>query len=80
MTLGCGTHCQNFARMNAKTGSVLMPDRAVSVGWEFRLDSRLDSRLLVLNPAAELPDAPPGTTTDDWLLEGDRLVPLPVTH
>lgn len=44
---GCGTECQSFAVIDARTGRVHDPPTAAELG----LDFRLDSRLLVINPA-----------------------------
>ena len=43
---GCGTECQIFAIVDAKTGNVYFPDFGSELGQEFHIDSNL----LVVNP------------------------------
>ena len=38
---GCGTGCQNYALVDAKTGAVYFPSMNTSLGAEFRIDSNL---------------------------------------
>ncbi len=49
---GCGSPCQNFAIVNAKTGKVYMSNIATSFGTKYQLNSNL----LILDP-----DIPPET-------------------
>ena len=49
---GCGSPCQNFAIINAKTGKVYMSDIGTSFGTKYQLNSNL----LILDP-----DIPPET-------------------
>jgi hypothetical protein len=43
---GCGSPCQSYAIVDARTGRVRFGEESLSVGTDFRLDSRL----LVANP------------------------------
>ena len=47
---GCGTECMRIGIVNLKTGDVYMSPFAAQVG----IDSRVGSRLLVVNPPARL--------------------------
>lgn len=47
---GCGSPCQNFAIINAKTGKVYMSDITTSFGLSYQINSNL----LIVNP-----DIPP---------------------
>ena len=47
---GCGTECVQIGIVNLKNGKVYMPGFAASFG----IETRADSRLLIVNPPARL--------------------------
>jgi hypothetical protein len=71
VTWGCGTLCQEFMIVDARTGEV-HEGRTTHVGVEYRLDSRL----LVVNPPARAAEAgcPPERCVPQYLAwNGERL-------
>jgi hypothetical protein len=78
---GCGSSCQSFAIVDARTGRVTFGNQSLSVGADYRLDSRL----LVANPperwlesyGADATDAVGGNASSTYYRwDGSRLVPL----
>jgi hypothetical protein len=85
---GCGSPCQSFAIVDARTGRVTFGNGSLTVGAEYRLDSRLliedPSERWLESYGADAVDAVGGTaysTYSRW--DGTRLVPLdslPIGH
>ncbi len=78
---GCGTACQSFAIIDARTGGVTFGDRPLAVGARHRLDSEL----LIANPpdawlrayGADAADAVGGNAASVYYRwNGRQLIPL----
>lgn len=74
---GCGTECVQIGIVNLKNGKVYMPGFAASLD----IETRAESRLLIINPAAKLKEAfgadpPPDDVyrTRYYVWQKDRLV------
>lgn len=77
ITWGCGTSCQSLAIVDAKSGAVYMTGLIAEAGAKFRIDSQL----LVLNPAENIAEGygnnPPNSLTSRYYVwENNQLVEL----
>ncbi len=61
---GCGSECQSFAIVDAKTGAIFSPPFSTAWGMMYRLDSSL----LIVNPVT--PEAAAGDWVPGWLVTG----------
>lgn len=78
---GCGSPCQSFAIVDARTGRVTFGNGSLSVGAEYRLDSRLliadpPERWLQAYGAAATDAIGGNAATTYYRWDGTRLIPL----